>query len=145
VRALVAHGLRQQSCAVEEAGDGAKAIQRLSSRMLRTGRPFDGVVLHHDLRGWSGLQLLDGLRGSDWHAPTIFLVDTGDVRTAVAARRRGADAIIEWPLDMRDVRSAMIEVFALERQSGVYSTATMDGARNGSRGHSGQRKEGPSG
>lgn len=120
VRRQLANGLRGGGCEVEEVSDGAWAVRRFASRMLRSGRPFDGVILHHDLRGWSGLQILDGLRDSDWFAPTVFLVDTGDQQTAHAARRRGAEVIIEWPLDVQDVRDAVLELVSGGHRSGVY-------------------------
>lgn len=122
VRWSVTQGLRSGKLAVEQAADGASAVGQLAARMLRLGRPFDGVVLHAALRGWSGLHILQGLRGSEWSAPTIFLVDAGDRRTAAAAARGGADVVIEWPADVSEVRAAVLEAVAGSRGSGVYPT-----------------------
>ena len=79
MRRQMAEALREDGYSLCTLGGGAEVIAEMASRMLRRGRSFDAVVLHDRLGGWSGLQILEGLRQSTWTTPVVFVVDLGDV------------------------------------------------------------------
>jgi two-component system CheB/CheR fusion protein len=57
------------------------------------------------LPGISGLQLLQALRETDKHLPSIMITGRGDVQMAVQAMRAGALDFIEKPVSYRELLS----------------------------------------
>ncbi len=69
------------------------------------GGPVDVVVSDIRMPGASGLDLLAGLRRDDWTTPVVLITAFGDPGGRHAeAYRLGADAVLDKPLDVDDLR-----------------------------------------
>lgn len=100
---LAAEGYR-----VESAEDGLAALDKVDETAP------DVVVTDLKMPGMDGLELLDRLRARDPRLPVIVVTAFGEVASAVAAMRRGADDYLTKPIDL-DALLVSIER-ALERR-----------------------------
>lgn len=60
-----------------------------------------------------GLEIYDRLKQLGWDVPAVFLVEDGDVRSAVCAMRAGGEDVVPWPCEMEEVVASVLR--ALER------------------------------
>jgi FixJ family two-component response regulator len=56
------------------------------------------------MHGVTGLDVLAGLRETDWATPVILLTAFGDAELHAEAHRLGALAVFDKPFDFRDLR-----------------------------------------
>ena len=84
--------LEYEGYRVEEAGTGAQALARVSSR-----EP-DAVVLDIKMPDRDGLEVLEELRSRGHDMPVLVISGHADVETAVEATRKGAFDFFEKPL-----------------------------------------------
>ncbi|WP_437276663.1 response regulator [Sorangium sp. So ce375] len=105
LRLLLATSLRRDGYEVLEARD-AKHLLELMGEALASGdgAPIDVVVSDIRMPGTSGLELLAGLRRDDWATPVVLITAFGDPETHAEAYRLGADAVLDKPLDLDDLR-----------------------------------------
>ena len=110
-RHMIAWVLRRDGHEVVEASNGAEVVTLLATLAIHSERLPDLLVMAERLRGWTGMDLLTGLQGSEWAVPCVIVAHAGESRTCDAALDHGARAAVEWPSDllrMRDtVRDAM--------------------------------------
>lgn len=98
MRKLIARTLRKEGHRVTEAASGRDALIRLGDAIHQGGVRFYDIVIS-DLRmpGATGLELLAGLRETNWSVPVILITAFGDAATHRAARRLGAVAVLDKP------------------------------------------------
>jgi two-component system response regulator HydG len=101
--------LRQEGYAVDTAEGGAAALS------IAAERPPDVVVTDLKMPQMDGIELLSKLRELYDDMPVIVVTAFGDVQTAVAAMRAGADDYLTKPVDFDELSISIERV--LERHS----------------------------
>jgi signal transduction histidine kinase len=83
---------------------------------VRRGCP-DIVIVDDGLAGDGAIELVTSLRGWDGprHLPIVFAISQGDEEKRMAARRAGADEVLEKPLDSGQLAIAMRHLIRLKR------------------------------
>lgn len=105
LRLLLATVLRRDGYEVLEARDGNHLLEIMGESLVSSGgAPLDIVVSDIRMPGKSGLELLAGLRRDDWATPVVLITAFGDPETHAEAYRLGADAVLDKPLDLDDLR-----------------------------------------
>jgi CheY-like chemotaxis protein len=108
MRTLVAHTLRQDGYQVVEARDGVELLARLE-KAIDGGAPLPDVVLTDVMMpGLSGLGVLDAIRRVQIHIPVVLMTVLKDQSVQIVARRLGAVGVLGKPLDVDDVRTAIL-------------------------------------
>ena len=90
VRVFLFDILSRHGAEVEEAGNGAQALER-----LRGEARYDLVLLDLVLPDMDGMELLRSVREHDDDVPVVVITGSGGIQSATAAVRRGADGYIE--------------------------------------------------
>ncbi len=129
--------LSQDGFIVDTAEDGAAALE------IAAERPPAVVVTDLKMPGMDGLSLLRKLREQDPHIPVIVVTAFGDVSSAVAAMRDGADDYLTKPVDVdalvvsieraNEHRSLRAETENLRRQLDQSGAAALGGMLGASR------------
>jgi DNA-binding NtrC family response regulator len=101
MRRLLADFLRGEGFRVDQAGDGAEALRRVSEE------PFESVVLDKNLPGPSGLEILPLLHALAPGIPVIVITAFGDERTVEEAFARGAYDIFLKPFSLDDLLNVL--------------------------------------
>jgi CheY-like chemotaxis protein len=108
LRRLIAASLRRIGCDVVEVSDGLQLVERvgavLGSQKLSE---FDVVISDIRMPGWSGLEVLEGLKGAGCSTPVILITAFGDDDIHRAADRAGAVAVFDKPFDIADLGSTV--------------------------------------
>lgn len=88
---------------VDDASDGAKALERLAARR------YDLVISDWNMQPMSGIELLQRLRSSADTADLPFIMATAESKTErmVTARRAGADGYIVKPFNAAQLRASI--------------------------------------
>ena len=110
VAGFVARGLREQSYAVDVAGDGDAALYQAAVAH------YDLVVLDVMLPGKSGHAVCRELRANGFRAPILMLTARDAVDDRVAGLDSGADDYLVKPFDFKEL---LARLRALSRRSGV--------------------------
>ena len=104
-RALLVETLREESCVVVEAADGAALVDALVHCL--TGHPPrapDLILLQVRLPIWGGVDILQRLRRFDSRTPVILISDGGDLSLIEEGLRLGVTGVLAHPLDLRRLR-----------------------------------------
>ncbi|WP_437587626.1 response regulator [Sorangium sp. So ce1000] len=105
LRLLLATALRRDGYEVLEAHNANHLLELMGEALVSGGGgPVDVVVSDIRMPGRSGLELLAGLRRDDWATPVVLITAFGDPETHAEAYRLGADAVLDKPLDVDDLR-----------------------------------------
>lgn len=111
LRRLASIALRCDGHDVEEASDGSEMLETMAGTIMdRDKRPFDLMIAANDLPGIPGFTVLVGLRARNWGMP--FILMTHDTTVRARARRLGA-VVLDRPSNVRAIRSAVVEAYAL--------------------------------
>jgi CheY-like chemotaxis protein len=106
LRRLLAARLRKEGFDVREAADGRQLgdLLRAATQRQTGAEPSIDLVLS-DVRmpGRSGLDVLAELSEARKHVPFVLLTAFGDDSTCAEARRLGAAALIDKPVDLDDL------------------------------------------
>ena len=106
LRRLLAERLRREGFDVREASDGRQLgeLLRAATQRRKGAEPSVDLVLS-DIRmpGRSGLDVLAELSESRMPVPFVLLTAFGDEHTCAEARRLGAAALIDKPVDLDDL------------------------------------------
>jgi two-component system response regulator HydG len=86
---------------VEEADDGARAIERVHEK------PYDLVLMDVRMVEMSGLEALPEIKRFNPAIPVIIMTAYSSVETAVAALKKGAYDYLTKPLDFDELRLAL--------------------------------------
>jgi DNA-binding response OmpR family regulator len=109
LRRLIASNLRRIGCDVVEACDGAELIDRVGASLrqdLLLG--FDLVISDVRMPGWSGLEILEGMRSVGCRTPVILITAFGDEDVHRAADHAGALAVFDKPFDIAELDAAVV-------------------------------------
>jgi DNA-binding NtrC family response regulator len=94
LRAMLRKALERAGYAVEEAPDGAAAIQKIRARRYLL------VITDLKLPGASGLDVLRAAKNADATIPVLLLTAFGSVEEAVTAMKDGAFDFLQKPVDL---------------------------------------------
>lgn len=108
LRSLVVETLRADGYRVIEAHDGAELLDQLRAGLTDSGTHPDVVVTDVLMPKLSGLGVLDALRRAQWNVPVILMTVMGDGSVQTLARRLGAVGVLRKPLDIDDLRTAVL-------------------------------------
>ena len=100
-RFMLAHVLASWGYTTSEAADGAAAVEKIR----RSG--FSLVLMDVRMNGLSGLDALAKIRGFDLCIPVILMSAYWSGDTIAQARQRGANAVLEKPLALGNLRKAI--------------------------------------
>jgi CheY-like chemotaxis protein len=112
IRAMIVASLRRDGYDVCEARSGAELLDHIGSSMLfADAYPAPDIIIS-DIRmpGFTGLEVLAGLRDANWHTPIVLITAYGDEETYHEAERLGADAVFDKPFDVDDLRTAVLNM-----------------------------------
>ena len=113
MRRLLAWALRTAGYDVVEAGDGIEVLDELDSRIRsNSARPFGVIILDVNMPFLTGLDLLAALRSAQWATRVILITAFGDEAIRTEARELGAFAILEKPLELDELRTAVLRALS---------------------------------
>jgi two-component system OmpR family response regulator len=122
MRALVSETLRADGHRVMEARDGEELIGQLERALEHPAERPDVVVTDVLMPRLSGLGVLDALRRAHWNVPVILMTVLRDSSVHILARRLGAVCVLEKPLGVEELRSAMLQAsLAFTRSRGAMN------------------------
>jgi DNA-binding NtrC family response regulator len=98
LRAMLRKALERAGYTVDEAPDGAAAIQKIRARRYLL------VITDLKLPGASGLDVLRAVKTADATIPVILLTAYGSVEEAVTAMKDGAFDFLQKPVDLDHLR-----------------------------------------
>ncbi len=100
--------------------DGAELLDYLGSVHLQDGsaRPVDLIISDIQMPGWTGLQILQGIRAKDWATPIILITGFGTREIRREAHRLGVTAFFDKPFDVDDLRTTVLNVLPVEPGTG---------------------------
>ena len=64
--------------------------------------------------GFTGLEVLAGLRDANWHTPILLITAYGSDETYEEAARLGASGVFDKPFDIDDLRTAVLNLVPLD-------------------------------
>lgn len=105
VEALVADGFE-----IVQARDGQELLATLGAALKGDLEPIDLLVSDDCMPGFSGMQVLAGLRAAGCPLPVILVTAFGDTQLREEARRLDAVAVLEKPFDWDDLRLAVLRI-----------------------------------
>ena len=107
LRSLLSGELLQAGYSVTEVGSGTDLLDRLASDLIESNQPqFDLLVSDVRMPGWSGLEVLGGLRRAGLRLPVVLITAFGDPKTHRTAHKLGA-VLLDKPFDLDDFRGAV--------------------------------------
>src|SRR5947199_5333126 len=98
LRTMLRKALERAGYAVDEAPDGAAAIQKIRARRYLL------VITDLKMPGASGLEVLRETKQADAAIPVLLLTAYGSVEEAVAAMKEGAFDFLQTPVDREHVQ-----------------------------------------
>lgn len=115
LRELLAVMLAKDGYEVVAVSDGSELLDYLGSIHLQDGsaEPIDLIVSDIQMPGWTGLQVLQGIREKDWATPVILITGFGTTDVRREASRLGVMAFFDKPFDVDDLRTAVINALPL--------------------------------
>jgi CheY-like chemotaxis protein len=120
LRVLLSTMLAKDGYEVIAVGDGAELLDYLGSVHLQDGsaRPVDLIISDIQMPGWTGLQILQGIRAKDWATPVILITGFGSREVRREASRLGVTAFFDKPFDVDDLRTTVLNVLPVEPGGG---------------------------
>src|SRR5437879_2424770 len=98
LRTMLRKALERAGYAVDEAPDGAAAIQKIRARRYLL------VITDLKMPGASGLEVLRETKQADAAIPVLLLTAYGSVEEAVAAMKEGAFDFLQKPVDLEHLK-----------------------------------------
>jgi DNA-binding response OmpR family regulator len=116
LRRPIVEGLRRDGCGtVVPANNGHAVVTQLTHWMLDDGQGADLAILGTELPGWSGLELVEGIRDTAWDAPVILVASEEDPHLRTRARAAGVRMLFTWPFQIEDLRT--VALYLLRRRA----------------------------
>jgi CheY-like chemotaxis protein len=110
LRFLLAAALARDGHLITEAADGTEILEQLAATLATLGEPeptpqFDLIISDIRMPGWSGLDVLAGLRHYPVVPPVVLITAFGGEQLHADARRLGAVATLDKPFDLDELRA----------------------------------------
>ncbi len=82
--------------------------------LLQTAKPYDAIVSDFMLPGITGLEFVKRVRGGerDAHVPILMISGHGALGVGAAARAAGADAFLDKPFTLAQLRASVSSLLA---------------------------------
>lgn len=110
LRAALGMALGLDGATVGYSDNGAALYRDLLALDIARQPLPDLLVLEAALGGWSGVELIRGLRAIGWDVPALCVVRNVAPGLAQRARDVGAAAVFEWPFDLEDFRTVALHI-----------------------------------
>ncbi|HEY3357606.1 MAG TPA: response regulator [Polyangia bacterium] len=111
LRQMLGAMLQRDGYEVIEVEDGDQLIEYLGLALANDGaEPPDVIISDIRMPGFSGLDMLAGLRRAEVETPVILITGFGDDETHTEARRLGAAAVFNKPFELDDLRTAVLNL-----------------------------------
>lgn len=112
LRESIALALRGDGYEVILARSGAELLDLVGASMLvaSSSPPPDAIISDVRMPGFTGLEILAGLRDLRWRIPIILITGYGDEATVAEARRHGVSAFFTKPFELDDLRTALLNL-----------------------------------
>jgi CheY-like chemotaxis protein len=112
LRCLIASQLRALGYHVVEAGTGAELLDRLGDALLSSdhGTRPDLIISDIWMPGFTGLEVLAGLRDAQWHTAMVVMTAYADPTTRARLKELGADAFFQKPFDIDDLLTVVVNL-----------------------------------
>jgi len=108
LRGLLAVSLRKDGHEITQAADGTEILEVLAADCSTTGHfTFDLVISDVRMPGWSGLDVLVGIRQLADPPPVLLITAFGDDNLHEQALHLGAVATLDKPFDLDDFRKVV--------------------------------------
>jgi CheY-like chemotaxis protein len=108
MRRLMAAALRTAGHRVIEASDGVDVLDRMESTIWADRQDAIGLIVSDmAMPALSGLDVLAALRSAEVRTPFILITAFGDDLVRAEAKALGASAVLDKPLDIEQLRSAV--------------------------------------
>jgi len=108
---LLAGALAKDGYDIIEARTGAELLDHLVDHLLDGDRsPVDLIISDLRMPGFTGLEILAGLRDDDPATPFILITAFGGEEVREEALRAGAAAVFDKPFDVDDLRAAVAQL-----------------------------------
>lgn len=110
LRASIVEALAADGFEIAQARDGQELLATLGAALKGDLEPIDLLVTDNCMPGFSGMQVLAGLRAAGCQLPVILVTAFGDTQLRDEARRLDAVAVLEKPFDWDDLRLAVLRI-----------------------------------
>lgn len=113
LRQLIASVLRADGHQVVEASSGTQLVDVVLKHAIyaeASAKLADVIISDIRMPGCSGLQVLADIHGRTWAPPVVLMTAFCDSLTHQEAKRLGASALMEKPLDLNNLRSIVDEL-----------------------------------
>lgn len=112
MRRVLAQALREDGYQVIEARDGVDLLGKISLEYEDNNATATVDLIVTDVRmpGYTGMEVLEGLRHVDWTTPVIVISAFADRELTREARLFGAATVLAKPFAMRDFLDAVHDV-----------------------------------
>jgi len=109
---MMVAALRRDGYDIVEAKTGAELLDRIGSTMLfgEASPPPDLIVSDIRMPGFTGFEVLDGLRDAKWDTPIVLVTAYSTPETQEEAERIGASAVFKMPFDVDDLGTAVVNL-----------------------------------
>lgn len=106
-RDMLVWAFEDQGCEVVAVGNGADLRELLVRSLPESGavKPFDIVVTDVRMPGWTGLRAIESLNGVPDMPPVVVMTAFGDEEVKERAKKAGAVAVLDKPVDPADLCS----------------------------------------
>jgi DNA-binding response OmpR family regulator len=112
LRSLLTTCLRKDGFEVVEVEDGTRLVDTLESELIdpMSPDPVDMIISDIRMPGWSGMDMLSGIRKAGWRTPVILMTAFGDRETHRKARELGVTTLIDKPFYLEDFRTVVLYI-----------------------------------
>lgn len=110
LRRLLARALRRDGYRVIESEDGTELLEVLAKDLAQCGvlQEVDLIVSDIRMPGYTGLNVLCGLRQAGVQVPVIVMTAFGDSDTIDRAHKLGAYCVLDKPFETETLRHAVL-------------------------------------
>ena len=109
LRTMIATTLRRGGCEVSEASDGAQLLAMLDEASRRGHlEAFQVIVSDVRMPNMSGIEVLSALRKTQRTTPVILVTGFDTEDTYATACELGAVAVLDKPIDLEQLRNAVL-------------------------------------
>ena len=112
LRTLLSLKLQDAGFDVTEASDGGDFLERLITSCSGENAPFDLILSDINMPHFSALDVMVGARRCLASTPIVLMTAFGDAHTHDQARRLGATAVLDKPIQLDDLSATLVEILS---------------------------------